>query len=47
MGRNFKDILKPEAEDALPYSSGGHYDTEEDYMKRKLKGIQKREELRK
>jgi hypothetical protein len=44
MGRNFKDIVIPAPEDALPYASGGgrhggHYDTDEDYMKRKLKGI--------
>ena len=50
MGRNFKDVVIPAPEDALPYASAAgrhHYDTEEDYMKRKLKGIQKREEIRK
>ena len=47
MGSNFKDIHMPEAEDALPLSSHHRYDDDDDYMKRKLKNMQKREEQRK
>ena len=44
MGSNFKDIQMPEAEDALPLSAHHRYDDDDDYMKRKLRNMQKREE---
>ena len=47
MCRNLKDAMKVDVGDALPISSGHHYDNDEDYLKKKLKSIQKREEIRK
>ena len=47
MGRNLKGLMRPEPEEALPFSSSYHYENEDDYMKRKLKNMKKREETRK
>ena len=46
MGKNFRDLLKPEPDDALPQVHH-RFENEDDYMKRKLKNIQKCEEIRK
>lgn len=47
MGSNFKDIKLPEPEEALPIRSSGRYYQEDDFMTRKLKNLQKREQQRK